>query len=75
MSLYYKGEKVGKRRVDFLVEDKVMLELKAIGEIDNPHINQILNYLEAYELEVGLLINFGEPSLHFRRFVNSQMRA
>jgi len=72
MPLHYKGKSVGKRRVDFLVEEKVLVELKAVSEINDTHYNQILNYLTAYELEIGLLINFGENSLKFKRFINSK---
>lgn len=63
--LFYRGSEVGKRRIDFLVEDKVLVELKAVSEINKTHFNQILNYLTAYQLEVGLLLNFGENSLNF----------
>lgn len=73
MPLYFKGESVGKRRVDFLVEKKVLVELKAVSEINDTHYNQILNYLTAFELEIGLLINFGEHSLNFKRFINSNL--
>ncbi len=73
MPLYYKKQKVGFRRVDFLVEEKVLVELKAVSEVTNTHYNQILNYLTAYQLEVGLLINFGEPSLKVKRFINSRI--
>lgn len=73
MPLYFKGESVGKRRVDFLVEKKVLVELKAVSEINDTHFNQILNYLTAFELEIGLLINFGENSLKFKRFINSKL--
>jgi GxxExxY protein len=67
MPLYYKNAKVGSRRVDLLVEGKVLVELKAVGEINDQHISQVLNYLKAYKLEVALLLNFGENSLTFRR--------
>jgi GxxExxY protein len=67
MSIFYEGIHVGIRRVDFLVEDKVMLELKAITQLERVHLAQALNYLEAYKLEIGLLINFGETSLKFHR--------
>ncbi|WP_421773184.1 GxxExxY protein [Gracilimonas sp.] len=67
MPLYYKDIKVGSRRVDLLVERKVLVELKAVSEINNQHISQVLNYLKAYKLEVALLLNFGENSLTFRR--------
>src|SRR5438045_3427576 len=60
MSIFYEGIHVGTRRVDFLVEDKVMVELKAITQLEKASLAQALNYLEAYKLEIGLLINFGE---------------
>jgi GxxExxY protein len=71
MSIYYKDylEPIGTRRVDFLVEDKVLVELKAISNLEDVHYAQILNYIRAYKLEIGLLINFGEKSLSFRRFI------
>ncbi|SMO84555.1 GxxExxY protein [Gracilimonas mengyeensis] len=67
MPLYYKNAKVGSRRVDLLVENKILVELKAVGEINAQHISQVLNYLKAYKLEVALLLNFGENSLTFKR--------
>lgn len=72
MQIYYDGQDIGTRRVDFLVENKVMVELKAVAELDDAHLAQAINYLEAYGLEVGLLINFGSRSLQFRRVVNSK---
>jgi len=74
MPLYYKGKKVGKRRLDFLVEEKVLVELKAVSEINETHYSQVLNYLKAYNLEMGLLVNFGESSLKFKRFINSKIK-
>ncbi|MBC8484518.1 MAG: GxxExxY protein [Ignavibacteria bacterium] len=71
MPIYYDGISVGKRRVDFLVEDKILVELKAISELNDNHYSQILNYLKAYNLEIGLLINFGEKSLKFKRSIYS----
>lgn len=73
MPLFYKGQNVGSRRADFIVDDKVLVELKAVSEINETHYNQVLNYLTAFELEVGLLINFGENSLKFKRFINSNL--
>ncbi|MEO5984949.1 MAG: GxxExxY protein, partial [Ferruginibacter sp.] len=70
--IFYRGIKVGCRRLDILVEDKVLIELKAIGEIENNETSQIINYLNLFQLEVGLLLNFGKPSLQFKRFVNSR---
>jgi GxxExxY protein len=67
MELYYKGEKVGTRRVDFFVEGQVMVELKAVIQLEDVHLAQAINYLEAYGLETGLLINFGNSSLQFKR--------
>jgi GxxExxY protein len=72
MPIYYKREKVGTRRVDFLVEEKIMVELKAISQLENVHLAQGLNYLEAYKLEVGLLINFGSTKLEFKRLINER---
>ena len=71
MPIFYKDVEVGKRRVDFLVKDRVLVELKAIKELDDSHKAQIINYLEAFRLEIGLLINFGEKSLKFKRFIKS----
>jgi len=69
--IYYKDleEPIGTRRADFLVEGKVLVELKAIIELEKVHLAQILNYLKAFKLEVGLLINFGSSSLTFKRVV------
>lgn len=69
--IYYKGlsEPIGTRRADFVVEGKILVELKAIIQLEDVHLAQILNYLKAYRLEVGLLINFGSKSLTFKRLV------
>ena len=69
--IFYKEfqEPIGTRRADFVVEGKVLVELKAIIELDDVHLAQVLNYLKAYRLEVGLLINFGSKSLTFKRLV------
>lgn len=69
MPIYYKDKLLGSRRVDFLVEDVVLVELKALSALEDVHYNQILNYIVAYKLEVGLLINFGNKSLQYKRFV------
>lgn len=61
---------IGKRRADFVVEEKVLVELKATTLLENVHLSQTLNYLKAYRLEVGLLINFGAKSMEFRRFAH-----
>lgn len=71
MEIFYKNISIGTRRVDFFVENKVMVELKAIIRMENAHLAQAKNYLEAYNLPVGLLINFGSTSLEFKRIFNS----
>ena len=67
MSIYYHGIEVGTRRVDFFVEDIIIVELKAITQLEDVHLAQAMNYLEAFKKEVGLLINFGAKSLEFER--------
>ncbi|OCQ97857.1 GxxExxY protein [Oscillatoriales cyanobacterium USR001] len=69
--IYYKNlpEPIGTRRADFVVEEKVLVELKAVIQLEDVHLAQVLNYLKAYRLEVGLLINFGSKSLTFKRLV------
>jgi GxxExxY protein len=72
MTIYYNGEDIGTRRVDFFVEGKIMVELKASIQLNDIHLNQCRNYLEAYGLPVGLLINFGSNSLQYKRVYNSK---
>jgi GxxExxY protein len=72
MQIYYREEQIGTRRVDFLVEGIVSVELKAIVKLENVHFAQAINYLEVYNLEIGLLINFGETSLNFKRLINKK---
>jgi GxxExxY protein len=67
MQIFYKGEDIGTRRVDFFVEEKIMVEIKAVVQLEDVHLAQAINYLEAYGLEIGLLINFGNTSLQFKR--------
>ncbi len=71
MPVYYDGTEVGTRRVDFLVEDVVLVELKAIITLEDVHLAQALNYLEAFNLEIGLLINFGAKKLEFKRLLKN----
>lgn len=73
MPLLYKGENIGTRRVDFLVNDKISLEIKAVINLEPVHFAQAINYLEAYNLEIGLLINFGAQSLQVKRLLNKKM--
>ncbi len=72
MPVYYKKIQIGERRVDFFVEEKIMVEIKAIIQLENVHLAQAKNYLEAYNMQVGLLINFGSISLQFKRLENSK---
>ena len=74
MPVYYKGHQIGSRRVDFLVEEVVCVELKAVIRMEDAHLAQAINYLEAYDLEVGLLINFGAKSLEFKRVINKKFK-
>ena len=67
MEIWYKGVDIGTRRVDFLVYGEIMVELKAIIQLEDVHLAQAINYLEAYNLSTGLLINFGNTSLQFKR--------
>ena len=72
MPIFYKEEQIGTRRVDFLIEDVISVELKALTKTEDVHLAQAINYLEAYNLEVGLLMNFGAKSLEFKRLINSK---
>ena len=74
MPLFYREQQIGTRRADFLVEGVVAVELKAISKLEDLHLAQAINYLEAFDLEVGLLINFGAKSLEFKRVVNNKIR-
>ncbi len=71
MPIFYRGEQIGTRRVDFFVEGLIMVELKAVIRLEDVHLAQAMNYLEAYNMEIGLLINFGAKSLEFKRVHNN----
>jgi len=73
MPIHYQGQKIGMRIVDFFIEDKIMVELKALTDLTDVHLAQGLNYLEASGHEVGLLINFGTKSLQFKRLHNRKI--
>lgn len=73
MPIFYQDEQIGTRRVDFFVENSVMLELKAVEKIEDVHKAQAINYLEAYNIGDGLLINFGGLSLEFKRLYNKKL--
>lgn len=72
---FSRDEQIGTRRVDFLVEGIVSLELKALIQLEDVHFAQAINYLEAYNLEIGLLINFGTKSLDFKRLTNKKYKS
>lgn len=72
MPIFYLDQHIGTRRVDFFVENKISVELKALTKLEDAHLAQAINYLEAYNLEVGLLINFGSKRLEFHRFTNKK---
>jgi GxxExxY protein len=74
MPIFYRIEEIGTRRVDFLVDAVISVELKAITKLEDVHFAQGINYLEAYNLEIGLLINFGETSLNFKRLTNKKYK-
>ena len=75
MPIFYRNHQIGTRRVDFFVEDKVSVELKALIHTEPVHLAQAINYLEAYNLEIGLLINFGNVKLEFHRLENKKYKA
>ncbi len=70
MTIFYDGENIGTRRVDFFAEENIMIELKAIIKLEEIHLAQAMNYCQAYNLPIGLLINFGAKSLEFKRVYN-----
>ena len=70
MKIFYDGIEIGTRRVDFLIEKIIMVELKALSKLEDVHLNQAMNYCQAYNSQLGLLINFGAKSLEFKRVYN-----
>lgn len=72
--IYYRDLEfpIGTRRADFVVDGKILVEIKAVSDLEDVHMAQALNYLKAYRLEVGLLINFGSKSLTFKRLILSK---
>jgi len=70
MNIFYEGHNIGTRRVDFFVEDSIMIEIKAVIKLEEVHLAQAMNYCQAYNLPIGLLINFGAKSLEFKRVYN-----
>jgi GxxExxY protein len=74
MPIFYKGEQVGTRRADFFVDEEIMVEIKALIALEDVHLAQAINYLEAYNIKTGLLINFGSKSLTFKRLANKKYK-
>jgi len=72
MPIFYYEQKIGSRRVDFLIANRIPIELKAIETLEDIHLAQAKNYLEAFKLRIGLLINFGGKSLQVKRLINSK---
>ena len=72
MPIFYSDFNIGTRRVDFFVEEKILVELKAVSLLEKVHLAQALNYLEAFKLEIGLLINFGATRLEFKRLIKTR---
>lgn len=70
MDIFYETHHIGTRRVDFFVEEAIMVELKALSKLEDIHLAQAMNYCQAYKLPIGLLINFGAKSLEFKRVYN-----
>ncbi len=70
--IIYHNKLIAKRRLDLIVENKVLIELKALAEVDKRCHNQFINYLSIFSFEVSLLLNFGRESLEFKRFANSK---
>lgn len=73
MDIFYRGAHIGTRRADFFVEECIMVELKALIRLEDVHLAQAMNYCEAYQMEIGLLINFGGKSLEFKRVHNNKI--
>ena len=74
MPIFYLEKQIGTRRVDFFVEGLIMVELKAQIKLEDVHLAQAINYLEAYNVEVGMLLNFGAVSLEYRRLTNKKYK-
>jgi GxxExxY protein len=74
MPIFYKEKHLGNRRVDFLIQEVVSLELKAVTKLEDVHLAQAINYLEAYNIEIGMLLNFGSKSLEYKRLINPKFK-
>ena len=69
LPIYYKDANIGTRRVDFLIEPNLIVEIKALGQLEDLHMVQVLNYLKIFNLDVALLINFGVTQLEYKRLI------
>ncbi len=72
MEIFYESEWVGTKKLDIIVGQKVLIEIKVLPELNKTSYSQVINYLKVFDLEVGLLLNFGMESLQFKRFVHSK---
>ncbi len=70
IEVYYKGEKIGEYRLDMIIEEKIILELKAVSELNKIFESQLLSYLKAAGMKLGILVNFGSKKVEFKRIVN-----
>lgn len=75
MPIFHRNEQIGTRRVDFLVEGVISVELKATTKLEDVYLSQAIYYLEVYNLGIGLLVNFGEPCLKFKRLSNKKFKS
>ena len=73
LPIFYRNIEIGTRRVDFFVEEKIMVEIKALVKLEDVHLAQAMNYCEAYNIEIGLLINFGAKNIEFKRIHNNKL--
>lgn len=73
LNIFYKNQKIGARTADLLFDNKVIVEIKAVSKLEDVHLAQAINYLEAFKLEVGLLLNFRYKSLEYKRFVHPSL--
>ncbi len=73
-TIFYEDIEVGKRRADFIVENIVVVEIKAVTNLENVHLAQAKNYVVAYKFPIGLLINFGATSLQFKKVYNNNTK-
>ena len=73
MPIYYRDRAIGSRRADFFVENSILVEIKATTKLEDVHLAQAMNYLEVYKIPIGLLLNFGQRSLEFKRVHNNRL--